>query len=213
MSLVYKNNLNKSTSIGIWKKEESYQELVKITILTEQDKKDLEQTKLKKRRFEKIVTRKLIQELLKDFARVQYHGLIKLETGKPLLKNCPLELSVSHCEDYIAVQLTINRKAGIDIQNINHKLATVAPRVFSSYELKQIKNDDLLLAKAWSAKEAIFKFYEKGEINFIRDINLEHLESKDKFVGFLKRGGSTIKIPLHSIDSFAGYQIVYCDEK
>lgn len=212
MSLVYKNNSNKSTSIGIWKKEESYSDLFKSTLLTIEEEKDLKETKLEKRRLEKIVTRKLIQVLLPDFGKIKYHGLTKLSTGKPLLKHCPIELSVSHCEEYIAVQLTTNRQAGIDIQNINEKLCTVAPRVFSKEELQEINNDSVLLARAWSGKEAIFKFYEKGKINFIRDIKLENIMSPEKFIGFLKRGEKVISIKLNCINSFKDYQIVYCDE-
>ena len=139
-------------------------------------------------------------------------GLSKLSSGKPLLNNCPLELSISHCEEYVVVQLTTNRHAGIDIQNINVKLRTVAPRVFSPDELKQIDNDDLLLARAWSAKEAIFKFYEKGNINFIQDIKLFNLKNPDNMYAHLIRGTHIVCIKLNCINSIENYQIVYCDE-
>ena len=76
MPLVYKNNYNKSTSIAVWRKEENYSYLKNHTLLTEEDCKNLQETKLEKRRCEKLLTRKVIQEILPDFGQLNTWGFL-----------------------------------------------------------------------------------------------------------------------------------------
>jgi len=213
LALVYKDNTNRNTSIGIWKKNESIEELLQSTLLMPFEQKEiLENTKLLKRQTEKLITRRLTQELLKDFNNSTYLGISKLTTGKPLLCNSPLELSISHCEEYVTVQLTIENRAGIDIQNINPKLRTIAPRIFSKEELNQIGESDILLARAWSCKEAIYKYYEKGNINFIRDIELKKLTDCSQIYGILKTNNKVLKVSMKCIEHIPNYQVIYCHE-
>lgn len=212
MPLIFKDIYFDQTIIGVWECTESVETYWKDTFLSAYEVEALRKPHHSKRLVEKLATRRLAQELMKDFSDESYQGLKKLPTGKPVLINSDLEISVSHCKKYVTVQLTKNSKAGIDIQNINKKIKTIAPRVFSTREIDLINDSELLYARCWSAKEAIFKYYEKGNINFIQDIHLYNIGSTEKFYGVLTCHNEHIQIKLSSIQIDEDYQLIFCDE-
>lgn len=212
MPLIFKDIYFDKTIIGVWDCTESEKTFWDETFLSAYELEALHKPHHAKRIIEKLATRRLAQELMKDFSDETYQGLKKLPTGKPVLIQSDLEISVSHCKKYVTVQLTKNSKAGIDIQNINKKIKTIAPRVFSKREIKEINNSELLYARCWSAKEAIFKYYEKGNINFIQDIHLHNIQSETDFYGVLTCQNEHIKIKLSSIQIDKDYQLIFCDE-
>lgn len=212
MPLILEKNINQHIVIGVWQCTESLTELEADLFLPEADRLDISKTSLHKRKIEKLTTRKLTSYLLNKYFNKEFKGLKKLHTGKPVLTDSELEMSVSHCESYLTVLLSTHDKAGIDLQNINPKIKTVAPRIFSSDELSQINNNEQLLARAWSAKEAMFKYYEKGNINFIRDLHLSHINDLKQFKGILTCNNEKIEVKFECIQVSKNYQIVYCHE-
>lgn len=212
MPLILEKNIDQKIVIGVWQCTESLSELEADLFLPEADSLEISKISLHKRKIEKLTTRKLVKHLLKKHFNEEFKGLKKLDTGKPVLTGFNLEMSVSHCESYLTVLLSTNNKAGIDLQNINPKIKTVAPRIFSKDELNQINNNDLLLARAWSAKEAMFKYYEKGNINFIRDLHLSYIDDLKQFKGTLTCNEERIEVRFECIQVSKNYQIVYCYE-
>lgn len=212
MPLILEENINNHIVIGVWHCTESLSELEAASYFSTDDQSEIDKATLPKRKIEKIITRILAQSLLKNNFGLDYHGLKKMKTGKPVLTDCKLEMSVSHCESYLTVLLSTADKAGIDIQNINPKIERIAPRIFSEHELEQINNNPFLLARAWSAKEAMFKYYEKGNINFIKDLHLSNIDNAEKFSGKLICNDTSIMVNFGSIQLNKNYQIVYCYE-
>ena len=213
MPLIKEENINDTLVIGVWHSIESLSELEADVLLLATDEIELKKTRLHKRKIEKILTRVLAKSLLENHFHLPYQGIKKLESGKPVLIGTDLELSVSHCEHYLTVLLSKKDKAGIDIQHVNEKIEKVAPRIFSDQELEQIGQSKQFLARAWSAKEAMFKYYEKGKINFKRDLHLYHISDPDKFHGIFTCGGKEIAVNLGVIEFNKFYQLVYCIEK
>jgi phosphopantetheinyl transferase len=213
LPLIKEENINDCIYIGVWQCTESLGELEAEIGLPMIDQTEIKNTRLHKRKLEKTITRVLCKYLLEKYFTIPYKGLIKLETGKPVLIDSKLEVSVSHCENYLAVLITSKDKAGIDLQNTNEKIQTVAPRIFSPNELSQINGDKKLLARAWSAKEAMFKYYEKGKINFKRDLHLKNIDGISDFYGILTCGGKEVEVDFGVFSIGKSYQLVFCYDK
>lgn len=213
MPLILEENIKDSIIIGVWRITESLGELEADYTLPQSDLDEIKSTLLHKRKIEKYITRLLAKQILEKHFNQKYQGLLRLETGKPKLIHLSLEISVSHCENYLSVLISNNDKAGIDLQNINDKIEKVSKRIFSEDELYQIGDDKQLLARAWSAKEAMFKYYEKGKINFKRDLHLKNIADSPSFYGILFRDKQEYKINLGTIQLSKSYQLVYCFEK
>jgi 4'-phosphopantetheinyl transferase len=213
LPLILEENINTTTLIGVWHCTESLGELEAEEELPILDLEEIKNTGIHKRKIEKFIARILTKYLLQKYFDTPYQGLMKLETGKPVLVNCNFEVSVSHCQNYLTVLLTKKDKAGIDLQNVDEKIAVVAPRIFSEQELNQIGDDTYLMARAWSAKEAMFKYYEKGSINFKRDLHLKNIADPANFSGVFTCGEEGCEVDFGLIKLGKTYQIVYCLEK
>jgi len=103
LPLIREENIKNCIYIGVWHCIESLGELEADIDLPEIDQNEIKNTRLHKRKIEKTITRILSKYLLEKHFKTPYKGLIKLETGKPLLIDSKLEVSVSHCENYLAV--------------------------------------------------------------------------------------------------------------
>ena len=97
MALLYKQL---SPLHGVWKMEESSDELLGMLEHKADYSSFLERVSAEKRRQERFASRMLLKELLGEEARVDYHS-----TGAPFLACVPLYISISHTKDYVAVIL------------------------------------------------------------------------------------------------------------
>jgi phosphopantetheinyl transferase len=122
LPLILEENIKDNIIIGVWRSTESLGELEADYILPQIDLDEINDTILHKRKIEKYITRLLAKQILEKYFHQKYQGLLKLETGKPKLINLPLEISVSHCENYLSVLISNKDKAGIDLQNLNDKI-------------------------------------------------------------------------------------------
>lgn len=213
MPLIKEENINDFIVIGVWHSVESLGELEADIMLPDCDVLEIKKARLHKRKIEKTLTRVLCKYLLEKYFNLPYQGILKLETGKPSLIGTNLELSISHCETYLTVLISSKDKAGVDIQHVNDKIERVATRIFSTEELAEIGSSKQYLARAWSAKEAMFKFYEKGKINFKRDLHLKKISNPDEFYGIFMCNGEEKIVNLGVIQVSKFYQLVYCIEK
>ena len=107
MALLYKQL---SPLHGVWKMEESSDELLGMLEHKADYSSFLERVSAEKRRQERFASRVLLKELLGEEVRVDYHS-----TGAPFLACVPLYISISHTKDYVAVILD-KRPTGIDIE-------------------------------------------------------------------------------------------------
>lgn len=88
--------------------------------------------------------------------------------GKPQLQHG--YISISHCQNLIAIYLHPNHTIGIDIEHFHEKVKRVAPRFMNDQERKRFPDADLqMLTLMWSAKEAVFKKY-GGETTYFASI-------------------------------------------
>ena len=140
MALLYKQL---SPLHGVWKMEESSDELLGMLEHKADYSSFLERVSAEKRRQERFASRVLLKELLGEEVRVDYHS-----TGAPFLACVPLYISISHTKDYVAVILD-KRPTGIDIEHeVEHLLIH------------------------WCAKETLFKIIGQEGVDFQKHLHV-----------------------------------------
>ena len=104
--------------------------------------------------------------------------------GKPYLVNSNTHISLSHSYDYAAVIISKDKKVGVDIELIKHKIKSIKHKFLSDLELaqKQIGDNTNGLYVSWCAKEAIYKWYGRKGLEFKQHIHIKPFKLKDEGV-------------------------------
>ena len=173
MPLFYQHNIDDATKMGVWhiaETESFFLDKVPLPILgiTHYHK-----------RLQHLADRYLLQELFPEFP---YHLIEIADTKKPFLLNEEYHFSVSHCGDYAAVIINKDQRVGIDIELVTPKIERIKHKFLSGDELignwkLEISNtapiqSANLLTLLWSCKEAVFKWYGYGGVDFKKHIHL-----------------------------------------
>jgi phosphopantetheinyl transferase len=167
MPLYKLKNTGTESAWGIWKVEESAEELA-FTAFEEAPEGIIHLTK----RLEWLASRVLVRTLLEQ-NDLPYSGIHKDEFGKPFLRELTHHISLSHAYPFVAVQLDKNKSVGIDIEQPTEKLLRVAPRVLSMEELENAGSDIRKHCAYWCAKEALYKVYGKRGLHFANQLLVE----------------------------------------
>lgn len=192
--VLVKKNIAKDTLIA-WAPLTAYQ-------LTFNSESDLLQSchihhSEKKRQF--IAGRKLLISLMDQPSNILYD-----QYGGPVIENMPeAEVSLSHSDQMIAAALS-KSPIGIDIQQKTDTIIRVMNRFMNEEELTDSTYCDRMLYAqfCWSAKEAIFKAYRKGNIDFktqLRPCIPYELMQKKEFqsLGYLILPNEVLKFDLY----------------
>ena len=165
--------------IAIWKMKESLEELIHLS-------KSLDISKLKttKRQKEFLSIRLLLNELLPE-ANITYNQYGAPEIGSDNF------ISISHSKNLAAIIIS-KKNVGLDIEKISQKPLKLSSK-FMSHEI----HNNLSKEKAtliWSCKEAIFKWHQKGNINFISDVKISPfiIQEKGKLTAIFKHKEYTL---------------------
>lgn len=95
-----------------------------------------------------------------------------LPSGKPFFPASETDLSLSHSENITACQVSGSLRCGIDIQHFREKIIRVKEKFLNRRELSFINLTPLheqtpILTVMWSCKEALFKMYGEGFIDYL----------------------------------------------
>ncbi len=176
MPLFYQHNINHSAKLAIWH-------------ITEPEGFFLKKVSLQSnithwhKRLQHLAGRYLLQELYPDFP---YHLIEIADTRKPFLPNEKYHFSISHCGDYAAVIISEEKRVGIDIELITPKVELIKHKFLSEEEIELVNgqwsmvNGELqLLTLLWNCKEAVFKWYGNGGVDFKNNIIIKEIISGD----------------------------------
>ena len=150
-------NKKKNTSIAVWKITESLNE-----INTYFQNQTIKKFKSEKRQLEFLCTKLLIQKINRNL-KITYNT-----NGAPELNNNQF-ISISHTKKLIAIIIS-DKKSGIDIELISNKALKVKSKFLSENDKLELNQEESTLA--WCAKESIYKWYQKRNINFKQDIKI-----------------------------------------
>jgi len=146
---------SKKITILVWEITESLEEIIVLggSINTSNHTSE-------KRKKEHLVSRLLVNEIYPT------KTIIYNEFGAPELDNGK-HISISHSKELVAVILS-DKNTGLDIEQISEKSLRLASKFVSEKNLIKLNKEKSTLI--WCIKEAIYKWHQKGGVDFIKDI-------------------------------------------
>jgi len=163
MPITYKIE-KKEVSILVWEITETLEELLDLygNINTTNYTSE-------KRKKEHLISRLMLNKLCENGT------IIYNEFGAPELDNAK-HLSISHSNELVTIIIS-DKKSGIDIEKISEKTLRIASKFVSEKNLIQLNKEKATLI--WCLKEAIYKWHQKGSIDFIKDIIISEFFAKE----------------------------------
>ena len=135
------------------------------------------------KRLQHLAGRYLLQLLHPEFP---LHLIEIAESNKPFLQDKSYHFSISHCGDYAAAIISENESAGIDVELITPKVELIQYKFLSGDELKLLPEiNSAFLTLCWSCKEAVYKWYGKGGVDFKNHIVIKSILT-DNTKGIIK---------------------------
>lgn len=191
MPLFYTHNINESTRLAVWYITEDEDFFKKINIshrLITHPKK----------RLQHLAGRFLLRLMDADFPV----NRIKLDGRRPYLENNSYFFSISHCSDYAAAVLSKEHPVGIDVELVTDKIGQIESKFLNDQERKLIRENrreevlpDVLTA-CWSAKECMFKWYARGNVEFKQDMIIQSLYMHNRAGTIKAYFGKEMQTPL-----------------
>lgn len=181
MALIFEHSFdNDSSIIGIWKIEESKDELLERLMMKPNEMQMLNSFQNDTRKIQWLSVRNLIRTLLQNPAtplEIAYD-----ENSKPNLVKSNYHVSISHSKNKAAVLLSNSKFIGIDIEHIHPKIEKVIHKFVSPDEIGNLSEADKIpyYHVCWSAKEALYKLNGRRGIDFIKDIKIQPFIYKEK---------------------------------
>lgn len=170
MPLVYQQNINAVTKMGVWH-------------ITEAEDFFLQQVPLQKeithwhKRLQHLAGRYLLKEMYPDFP---LELIMIADTRKPFLEDERYHFSISHCGDYAAVVVSREYRVGVDIEMITPKVEKIIHKFLSPQEQLLLPAEERFTTATlfWSIKESVYKWKGLGSVDFIRHINIKSVEDR-----------------------------------
>ena len=175
MPIFFQQDIDQHTKLAVWKIEEGEDFFLQHVPLQREITHP-------HKRLQHLAGRYLLQFLFPDFPI----SLIKIaDTRKPYLENEAYHFSISHCSDYAAAIVSSRKRVGVDIevptpkvQKIMHKFLHQEEQQMFNSELagkEQTANEKSVekLTLLWNAKEAVFKWWSYGNVDFSEMIRLQ----------------------------------------
>jgi phosphopantetheinyl transferase len=174
MPLVYQQNINLTTKLGVWHIAEVKDFFLHQVPLQRQITHPHKQ-------LQHLAGRYLLKELYPDFP----YELIRIaDTRKPFLENEAYHFSISHCGDYAAVIVSSTQRVGVDVELVTEKVAKVKHKFLSDKEQNMIAAiesssfqlvHESMMTAAWSIKESLYKWYGDGEVDFKEHLHIDEI--------------------------------------
>lgn len=140
---------NDNTAVGIWKITETIGELSKLVTLSSKSRELLKKRKGSIHKLQFLSIRAILIELGYADNNLSY------QDNAPILDDSK-KISISHSNLFSCVIIS-DLKVGIDVQETNHKINTIAKK-FIGYETSYLDVDDLKrMTIIWNIKESIYK--------------------------------------------------------
>ncbi|WP_121357168.1 4'-phosphopantetheinyl transferase family protein [Flavisolibacter nicotianae] len=186
MPIFFQQEIDDRTRLAIWKieEEEAFFHVPLQREITHPHKRQ-----------QHLAGRYLLRFLFPDFPL----ELIRIaDTRKPYLEDEAYHFSISHCSDYAAVIVSKNKRVGLDIEVPSPKVEKIKHKFLHEEELAMVSENsrklqaasnkqeytpynanakrqtpDSKLTLLWSAKEAIFKWWSYGNVDFSEMIRLQ----------------------------------------
>ncbi len=169
MPLYQRFNISESTSIIIWKIEETEDELMLGIEMHPSDAERFEKFTNPKKRNEFLALRQCLIEYFGHNPAVHYN-----KDGKPFLKN-GYHISFSHTDGFAGMIVCDKNPVGIDLELFRDRIKRIAHKFLREEEKKSIQNKTEVehLTLYWGAKEVMVKITGNRRLNFISELSVK----------------------------------------
>jgi phosphopantetheinyl transferase len=163
VAIFFQHSINDHTKLGIWKIEEPESFFLNSVPLKQKVTHPY-------KRLQHLAGRLLLPELYEDFPLAD---IIIADTKKPFLEDEKYHFSISHCGNFAGAIASSRNRVGMDIEFMSPRLKGISPKFLNEDERKYLEKWQYMSALhlqmitiIWSAKEAIFKWYGAGNVDF-----------------------------------------------
>lgn len=173
MPIFFQQDIDADTKLGIWKIEEEEDFFLSHVPLQREITHP-------HKRLQHLAGRFLLKRLFPDFPV----SLIKIaDTKKPFLEDEAYHFSISHCDNYAAAIVSTTERVGVDVEVPTPKIERIKNKFLNEEELVlldsensefEIPNSKLTLL--WCCKEAVYKWWSYGGVDFSEKIRLQPFE-------------------------------------
>lgn len=193
MPIFFQQQINDTTRLGIWKVEET-EAFFRGNVPLHRD------VTHPKKRLQHLAGRFLLQFLFPGFP----YELVEIaDTRKPFIPGEQFHFSISHCGDYAAAIVSTSHRVGIDIEIPSPKLELIRHKFLSPGEQEMLQTLDhpliTSLTLLWSVKEAVFKWYGLGSVDFREHIRLSKPVG-DTVPCFFEKTSTPLEVHTHVFD-------------
>ncbi|MGZ4001072.1 MAG: 4'-phosphopantetheinyl transferase family protein [Mucilaginibacter sp.] len=197
MPIFYQQDIDEDTRLAIWKIEEDEGFFLKHVPL----QKDITHPH---KRLQHLAGRYLLKYLFPDFPV----SLIKIaDTKKPFLEDEAYHFSISHCNEYAAALVSKDERVGVDVEIPSFKIDRIKHKFLHEEEhfILDPQFSITQLTLIWCCKEAVFKWWSYGGVDFSEKIRLQRFElqpSGDLSVQFLLGDENDLTLHYKIFDKF-----------
>lgn len=169
--LIRKEHIHEDGLLGLWKMEESKQELLELfpQNLRVRASDYVDKMRSGQRALEWLTTRLMVLILLNEEKITK-----RKKNGQPYITDGSYNISISHTKNYAAILLHKTKTVGIDIEARTERVLKIASKFISETEYidSSQKTEHQLLH--WSAKESMFKAMNLVGVDFKEHLHIEH---------------------------------------
>jgi len=192
--LFYQNNIDENTRLAVWKIEEE-EKFFSAHVPVQRE------ITHPHKRLQHLAGRYLIRHLYPQFP---HHEIEIAGSRKPFLASEQYHFSISHCADYAAVVVSTSARVSVDVEVVTPRVANIKNKFLHADELRFVNSRQPalhteLLTILWSAKEAMFKWYGLGEVDFSEMLRTLPFEQKEAGIidGFIDKFPLQQKLIMH----------------
>ncbi len=208
MPLILKETFQDDCLFGIWEIQETYDKLLSQLHLFPGEKERLIGFGSDARKIEFLSVRMLLKQLIGNSGPIVYNN-----QRKPYLHQSDYRISISHSRTLTAIMISKNRKIGLDLEFMSHKISEIQRRFINEdeYITEDPEKRRYHLYIHWCAKEALYKLCDKQDISFQKNLTIEPFEPSDYgiVIGWVDNQYWHDKFQLNYF-SINNYIVVYC---
>jgi 4'-phosphopantetheinyl transferase len=207
MPVYLQKQFGEDTFLAVWNISEHKDELLQLIDEHIYDK----HSDSRKDNLHWLASRALIRHLFKGHVI----EVIKDEFNKPSLTvdGNPYFISITHSYQYAAVIVSKTRAVGIDMEKMDERIQRVKHKFTRDDEfffLQQEKESEMLTV-IWSAKETLYKYYGKKELDFKLHLKIEpfsYLQSLFELIGIIEKEDLYERLPI-TVEAINGYVLTF----
>lgn len=171
MPLIKTLTVDKNIFIGIWLINEPLEILHYASDVDLQVEEEAIKHHQKKREF--LASRLLLKQMCLKLG-VSSGTIIKTAHGKPYFNESNCHFSISHTEKYAICAISFEKTVGIDIETVQDKFLTIAPKFLTPEEMYIANNQIEPICLRWCIKEAAYKWNGEKGLSFKDEILIAH---------------------------------------